>query len=47
MSVKVIRHRIFLAFFIPLFFTAIPSVYIDKIFSSVFTEGYSDEKFCR
>jgi len=46
MSVKVIRHRIFLAFFILSFSTAIPSVYIDRIFASVFTEGYSDEKVC-
>jgi hypothetical protein len=36
----------FCGFFYSFFFsTAIPSIYTDMMFSSVFTDGYSDEKF--
>jgi len=45
--IKITRHRIFMVFFIPSFSTAIPSIYTDIMFLSVFTDGYSDEKFHR
>ena len=45
--VKVTHHRTFLAFFISSFPTAIPLVYTNRMFHSVFTEGYSDGKVRR
>jgi len=45
--VKVTHHRTFLAFFISSFSTAIPLVYTNRMFHSVFTEGYSDGKVRR